>query len=342
MFKGRFELYFRQVKILSVLNILFVGSDDVARSIAKKSDSRDVDNYIYKDLKEGGEFSTISILRPKNYPEKPKPFFASLTVSDFGIVEVNNVDAAFGESIVSMASAGIKEGFVIINPADGGWVDESQVKGLLTQAGLENWAFIENDGITIREKLIDILNKIEPHDETGFVVAVDQAFTVKGVGLVAIGHVQSGKLNKHSDVIFAGSEGSAVARSLQVMDLDVDIAHVGDRVGLALRANGSFREDLLGRGSILADSTERFEMQKKSNFKLNKAAFQKHELVEGDVIHLCSDFQFVVGRITNVKDSIEVEWDSPIVINKTSKRNSLIIQLESKPRIMGSAKMNSA
>ena len=126
------------------------------------------------------------------------------------------------------------------------------------------------------------------------------------------------------------------------MDLDVDIANVGDRVGLALRANGSFRDDLLGRGSILADSTERFEIQKKSNFKLNKAAFQKHELVEGDVIHLCSDFQFVVGRITNVKDSIEVEWDSPIVINKTSKRNSLIIQLESKPRIMGSAKMNSA
>ena len=126
------------------------------------------------------------------------------------------------------------------------------------------------------------------------------------------------------------------------MDLDVDIAHVGDRVGLALRANGSFREDLLGRGSILADSTERFEIQKKSTFKLNKAAFQKHELVEGDVIHLCSDFQFVVGRITNVNDSIEVEWDSPIVINKTSKRNPLIIQLESKPRIMGSAKINSA
>ena len=28
---------------MSVLNILFVGSDKVARSIAKKSDSRDVD-----------------------------------------------------------------------------------------------------------------------------------------------------------------------------------------------------------------------------------------------------------------------------------------------------------
>ena len=323
---------------MSVLNILFVGSDEVARSIAKKSDSRDVDNYIYKDLKEDSSFSTISIIRPINYPDKPKPFFASLTVSDFGIIEINKIDAAFGEAIVSMACAGIKDGFVIVNPTEGEWVDDSQVKTLLQQAGLSNWKFIENEGIIIREKLITILNKIKPQDEPGFVVAVDQAFTVKGVGLVAIGHVQSGTLNKHSEVIFAGSEGSAVARSLQVMDLDVDVANVGDRVGLALRAGGSFRDDLLGRGSILADTTDRFEIQKKSNFKMEKAAFQKHDLVDGDVIHLCADFQFIVGRVVNVGNVIDVEWDSPIVINKSSKRNPLIVQLEANPRIMGFAK----
>jgi len=147
-------------------------------------------------------------------------------------------------------------------------------------------------------------------------------------------------LNKHDEVVLAGSEGNAVARSLQVMDLDVDVANVGDRVGLALRTNGPFRDDLLGRGSILADSDERFEIQKKSNFKLEKAVFQKHDLVNGDVVHLCSDFQFIVGRVMNIGDFIDIEWDSPIVINKSSKRNSLIIQLESNPRIMGSTKIN--
>ena len=113
------KLYGWEDKLMSVLNILFVGSDEIARSIAKKSDSRDVDNYIYKDLKEGGLFSTISILRPNNYPDKPKPFFTSLTVSDFGIIEVSKVDSSFGEVIVSMASAGIKDGLVIINPSEG-------------------------------------------------------------------------------------------------------------------------------------------------------------------------------------------------------------------------------
>ena len=320
---------------MSVLNILFVGSDEVARSIAKKSDSRDVDNYIYKYLKEEGLFSTISILRPNSYPDKPKPFFTSLTVSDFGIIEINKIDGSFGEVIVSMASAGIKDGLVIINPSDGEWVDDSQVKTLLKQAGLSNWEFIENDGILIREKLIEVLNQIKPNEEDGFVVAVDQAFTVKGVGLVAVGHVQSGKVNKHDELILAGSEGNAIARSLQVMDLDVDIANRGDRVGLAMRTAGAFREDLLGKGSILADSNERFTVESKSKFNLNKAAFQKNELNAGDVIHLCNDLQFVVGRISKVSDCIRVDWDFPIILNKSSKRNPLIVQLEANPRIMG-------
>ena len=320
---------------MSVLNIVFIGGDEVARSIAKKSDSRDVDNYVYKDLKEGSAFSTISILRPNNYPEKPKPFFTSLTISDFGIIEINKIDGAFGETIVSMACAGINEGLIIVNPSEGEWVDEEQVKALLQQAGLSNWKFIENDGVIIREELIEILNKIKPNDDDGFVVAVDQAFTVKGVGLVAVGNVQSGKVNKHDDVVFAGSEGNAITRSLQVMDLDVEVANLGDRVGLALRTAGAFREDLLGKGSILADSDNRFEVQPNSQFELIKAAFQKNELVVGDVVHFCSDLQFIVGRITEISEKISIDWDFPIVLNKTSKRNPLIVQLEASPRIMG-------
>ena len=186
-----------------------------------------------------------------------------------------------------------------------------------------------------REKLIGVLNKIEAKVGGGFVVAVDQAFSVKGVGLVAVGHVQSGKVNKHDDVILAGSEGNAIARSLQVMDLDVAVANLGDRVGLALRTTGGFREDLLGKGSILSESEERFEIQGESHFDLNVAAFQKNRLAVGDVVHFCSDLQFIVGRITETKEKIHIEWDFPIALNKTSKRNPLIIQLEAKPRIMG-------
>jgi selenocysteine-specific translation elongation factor len=122
------------------------------------------------------------------------------------------------------------------------------------------------------------------------------------------------------------------------MDLDVDVANVGDRVGLAMRTAGPFREDLLGKGSILADSNERFIVESKSKFDLDKAAFQKNELAAGDVVHLCSDLQFVVGRISEVSDCVYIDWDFPIVLNNSSTRNPLIIQLEANPRIMGFAK----
>ena len=105
-----------------------------------------------------------------------------------------------------------------------------------------------------------------------------------------------------------------------------------------MRTAGSFREDLLGKGSILADSNERFVVESTSTFELNKAAFQKNELNAGDVVHLCSDLQFVVGRIKDISDYIQIDWDFPIVLNKSSLRNPLIVQLEANPRIMGSAK----
>jgi len=52
-------------------------------------------------------------------------------------------------------------------------------------------------------------------------------------------------------------------------------------------------------------------------------------------VHFCSDLQFVVGRITENNEELKIEWDFPIVLNKSSQRNPLIVQLEAKPRIMG-------
>ena len=64
-----------------------------------------------------------------------------------------------------MACAGINDGLIIINSSEGEWVDDSQVKTLVEQAGLSDWKFIENDGVTVREKLIGVLNQIEAKDE---------------------------------------------------------------------------------------------------------------------------------------------------------------------------------
>ena len=61
-------------------------------------------------------------------------------------------------------------------------------------------------------------------------------------------------------------------------------------------------------------------------------------LAAGDVIHASVDLQFVVGRVTEAKEGrLVVDWDQPLFIRKDNPPSVLIAQLDSKPRIMGSA-----
>ena len=48
---------------MPVLNVAFVGSESLARKIAKKGDVRDIESYVHKEEK-NGEMRIISLLRP--------------------------------------------------------------------------------------------------------------------------------------------------------------------------------------------------------------------------------------------------------------------------------------
>ena len=52
---------------MSVLNVALIGSDEFARSLGKKGDSRDIDSYVHKESKDGG-VRVLSLLRPLKHP----------------------------------------------------------------------------------------------------------------------------------------------------------------------------------------------------------------------------------------------------------------------------------
>lgn len=322
---------------MPVLNVAFCGSADLARSLAKSNDVRDIESYVFKE-KRNGETSVLSLLRPLRHPERLRPLLSVLNVAKVGVVEVRAVDAAMGEVLVAFGAARISRGIVIINPDAGGWVDPDQVRMILKQAGLESWALHETlpDAHDLRE---EIFSHIEAAGEAGtegaLVLPVDQYFNVKGVGLVAIGYVQDGAVKKHDEVLILPANERAVVRSLQVMDDDVEAAVSGDRVGLALR---NLREEALHRGCIIvhpnSDAPIRHD---KSNLVLERTPFQKRQVALDDVIHAAVDLQFVVGRVTAVEgDSITVEWENPLWIRSIGSPSILITQLDAMPmRIMG-------
>ena len=320
---------------MPVLNVAFVGSENLARSIAKKGDVRDIESYVFKEEK-NGITQIISLLRPLKHPEKIRPLLSVLNVAKVGIIEVSKVDASLGEICVSFGCAGIKKGLVIINPEVGGWIDPEQVKMIIQQSGLDDWDLYENvpDEHDIREKLFRLMDENRENDEA-LIIPVDQYFNVKGVGLVAIGYVQSGLVSKHDSIQVLPVGESGIVRSLQVMDDDVDVAISGDRVGLAIR---NLREEALHRGCMVTHvDSEALVKNTSSTFQIKKAPFQKRELEVGDVIHAAVDMQFIVGRITNKESTnLTVEWEIPLWTRLIDSPPIIITQLDATPmRIIG-------
>ena len=333
---------------MTVLNIAMVGSDDLAKSVAKATDQRDVHTYVNKESGPDGP-RILSIIRPAKMPERIRPFFNSLCAARVGLIEVTGVDATFGEVLVGFASAGVEKGIFVINPADGEWIDEDQVKGFMTQAGLSGWKQCGTDGIELREALYGLMDEISGDLESAkkepLVVPIDQHFNVKGIGLVAIGYVQAGSVSVHDELHLLPAEGPGTVKSLQVMDDDVDEAVAGDRVGIALR---NTKEDHLTGGSLIVHPAVEdknkgisiplsLEKHEKSSVELSISPFQKRVLAIGDVVHASVDLQFVVGRVESLDSGLEVTWESPLFIRKENPPTVIIAQLDSKPRIMGSA-----
>ena len=327
---------------MPVLNVALVGSEDLARRLGKKGDTRDIESYVYKESR-GDEVRVLSLLRPLKFPESIRPMLSVLDVAKAGLLEIRELSATVGEAMVALGCSGISRGSAIISPDDGGWIDSNQVRVMLDQAGLGDWGIVvgDVDEHGIRERLFDIQDEMaatmEISNSSPLILPVDQHFNVKGVGLVAIGYVQSGRVSKHDEVEVMPASDVGVVRSLQVMDDDVDVAITGDRVGVALR---NLREQSLHRGCMICvPGGESLTSHEKSCFELVVAPFQRREVSVGEVIHAASDLQFSVGRVSALDgSSVTVDWESPFWIRTDGSSRVLIVQLDAPPmRVMGTA-----
>ena len=196
---------------MSVLNVAFYGSDEMASNIAKKGDSRDVVSYVFKETKDE-KVRILSLLRPLKHPESIRPLLSVLNVSRVGFVEVKQIDASLGELLVAMKCSEIGAGLAVINPDSGEWVDPDQVRVLFKQAKL-NWKILEDvpEAHEIREELFSLGQSEDENDE--LVVPLDQKFNVQGIGVVGIGYVQSGRIKKHDHIEIIPGRKPGVVRS---------------------------------------------------------------------------------------------------------------------------------
>ena len=316
-----------------------VSTEYFARNLGKRTDDRDVESYIYKEIR-NEQSDALTFLRPRKHPERIRPLLAALDIADAGIIQVQRIDATLGEVLVASAVAGLRNGIVVIEPEEGGWVDPDQLSTIIKQAGLNGWTIMSTvDVHAIRDYAWNFLDTKRKNSvnstKAPLAIPVDQNFSVKGVGLVAIGTVQTGVVNKHDNLVTAPGKDTGVVRSLQVMDDDVDVASAGDRVGVAIR---NMKENALSRGTILTrpEDIEHIMVHSCSSIQIETAPFQKRSIEQGTVVHASIDLQFVVGRCKEVGERIHIDWDAPLLIRNGASRRLILSQLDAgSMRILG-------
>ena len=277
---------------MSNLNVAVLGSPEYAKGVGKSSTASDITFF---DAKQGDV--TVSMVEPTKYPEKLAPLFYSTSLADVAVVIVDEVNPAFGETIVMLDCLDIKKGYMILR----NFITPEQVASFIRGTVVEGYAQLGDDPLTLRETLLEDARKMKAEEPamSGHAgsVPVDHFFDVKGVGTVVLGCVAEGALRRHDTVRVLPSDKQAEIRSIQKHDDDFDWAVKGDRVGFALK--GVNVEDL-DRGTVLT-SNGKIVSRKVLAGRAELVKYWPKPLTVGMIVHLGHWMQFEPARIESIE-----------------------------------------
>ena len=224
------------------LNVAILGAPDFGKDLGKKGTVSDLTFY---NLKKGE--NTVTFIEPTRFPERIAPLFYAVSMSQKALLIVDQINPAFGESVIMLDSVGQKEGIVILR----NYITREQISPLIKGTVVDGYEFLADDKNALRERLLEDVAKMQTnYDSKTGTMPVDHFFNVRGIGTVALGSVAEGTIRKHDELRVMPGEKTTQVRSIQKHDEDSDIAGMGERTGIALK--GVEVEDL-DRGTILTN-----------------------------------------------------------------------------------------
>ncbi len=315
------------------VTIAVLGALGYSSNIGKKGTSTDITFY---NLKKGED--TVTLIEPERYPERLAPLFYAVSLSKGAIVVVDQIDATFGECLVMLQCAEIKNGYFILR----NYIPREKIEPLIKGTSLEKFEFLSDDPTVLREKLLAEAAKQKPPElpagqQAIGTVPVDHAFNVKGVGVVILGVVTSGIIQKHSALNVLPGGKAAQVRSIQKHDDEFDVAGEGDRVGLALK---NVEVEELDRGAVLTnDPSIKTATTLKTQASLVK--YWQMPIKQGMVMHIGHWTQFITAKVEAVteggdlkKPTLTLTLDKPLIYWSNDK--AVLMYLEgAKLRVAG-------
>jgi selenocysteine-specific translation elongation factor len=283
------------------LTVAVLGKLGYSSGLGKKGTSTDITLYNLKK-----EENTVTLIEPTRYPDRLAPLFYACSIAKKAIVVVDELNANLGEQLVMLQCCGISNGYFVLR----NYIPQNKIEPLLKGTILENYKFVTDDPIALKEALIAEAAQTKPStylngEQTSGTVPVDHAFNVKGIGAVILGVVANGMIQKHDTMNVLPGTKTTQIRSIQKHDDNFDYAYEGDRVGLALK---NVKIDDVERGTVLtSDPTVKASKVIKARASLVK--YWSSPLKTGTVLHLGHWMQSVNSKVEDVND--EGDWHKP-------------------------------
>ena len=300
------------------ITVAILGVEGYGNNIGKKGTSTDITFY---NLKKGED--TVTMIEPTRYPERLAPLFYAVSLSKVALVVVDQLDSTFGECLVMLQCSDIKSGIFVLR----NYIPKEKIQPLIKGTSLEAFEFLSDDANLIREKLFAEAAKQKPAEipagmQSVGVVPVDHAFNVKGVGVVVLGVVSNGVVEKHASLKVLPGAKIAQVRSIQKHDDEFDIAGEGDRVGLALK---NVEVEDVDRGAVLTNDPS-VKTSVKLEVQASLVKYWQTPIKQGMVMHLGHWTQLITAKVDAITENVDpkkpkltLSLEKPLVFRQNDK-----------------------
>ena len=283
------------------LNVAVLGSPGFSRELGKKGTESDVTLY---NARRGD--SNLTLIEASKYPEKLASLYYTASFADYAVLVVDQINAAFGETVVMLDCLGIARGVII--PRN--YITGDQLSKLTRGTATEGYTVMEDDLPRLREHLMAEADRAPrgQASDTGTVV-VDHYFNVRGVGAVALGVVRAGQVHRHDKLLTRPTSKTAQVRSIQKNDEDWETAELGDRVGLALK---NVEASDLDRGMMLTSDPPATQTSAITG-ELRQVKYWANPVAEGMDLHVGTGLQFNSAKVTETGNGhVTITLDRPL------------------------------
>jgi len=266
----------------------------LAKKLAKPGTTNDI--AIYNHGSSEGVFTYV-------YPnsERIHTLLQVIGMIDFPVIVFSLISKELAEQIVALDAAHFAHGFII---SDG--VPEEQIRQLVKNNSLERFPILPNDPVELRQQIAKVPVKRDVEHQPW--LPIDNYFTVKGVGTVALSVMKHGRVKKYDNLRLEPLGKEVLVKGMQSQDRDITEAEAGMRLGVNVKGAET---DELKRGYVICKEAR---TAREVAVTFVKSRYAKEEIIKGVQIYISLGLQVIAATVVDSPaGKLNLKLEQPLV-----------------------------